>query len=542
MARGLLQAEWRLSRTRTTPAQAGGSLKAAPRRTVGIRLAGFALAFVSGAAFGQNAFESADVHASAPVANPTMRGGALRGGRFEIRTATMVDLISFAYDMESDKVIGGPNWLDWERFDVAAKAPAASTHENLVLMMQKLLADRFQLVVHKDTKPMPVYALTAGKPKMKKAVGSGDPACQSVPQKAEPYVVISCHNVTMAVFADVLQGYGRGTYLADPVVDQTGVSGAWDFDLKFTARNRLAQAGSDGISLFDAVDKQLGLKLEAKKAPLAVLIVDSVNEKPTPNEPGVITKIPAAPPAEFEVATIKPSAPDATGQNGRIQNGRLDLQSFTLKQMIQLAWDLGNNDEMVVGFPKSAESAHYDVAAKVNAKAEDIDTDSLRLMLRGLLEERFGLKAHMEDRPVSAFTMTAAKQTKLQKADPQNRTSCKSGAGASPMLNRLITCQNMNMTQFAATLQDMANGYVKAPIRDATGIEGFFDFSVNFSGVGLLPGARFDPNAASGATDPNGSLTLPEALQKQLGLKLEMGKRPLPVLVIDHVEDKPSAN
>ena len=76
-----------------------------------------------------------------------------------------------------------------------------------------------------------------------------------------------------------MRGYGGGTYLADPVVDQTGLSGAWDFDLKFTPRNRLAQAGSDGISLFDAVDKQLGLKLEAKKAPLAVLIVDSVNRE-----------------------------------------------------------------------------------------------------------------------------------------------------------------------------------------------------------------------------------------------------------------------
>ncbi len=481
-----------------------------------------------------------------------MRGGALRGGRFEVRTATMVDLISLAYEMESDKVLAGPSWLDWDRFDVAAKAPPATTRENLNLMLQKLLAERFQLVVHKDTKPMPAYALTVGKgkPKMKEGTGSGEPGCQGVPQKPEPgtvpYVVISCHNVTMAAFADVLAGYARGIYFADPVVDQTGLSGAWDFDLKFTQRNRLAQAGSDGITLFDAVDKQLGLKLEAKKAPLAVLIVDSVNQTPTPNEAGVVTKIPPAPPAEFEVATIKPSPPDATGpNNGRIQNGRLDLHNFTLRQLIQIAWEIGNNDEMVVGVPKSAESARYDVVAKVatsgTVKAQDIDDDSLNLMLRSLLADRFGLKTHMEDRPVSAYTMTAGKQTKLQKADPQNRTGCKSGAGTNPMLNRLITCQNMNMAQFAVMLQDMANGYVRAPIKDATGIEGNFDFSVNFSGVGLLPGRAFDPNAA-GTTDPNGSLTLPEALQKQLGLKLEMGKRPLPVLVIDHVEDKPSDN
>ena len=99
------------------------------------------------------------------------------------------------------------------------------------------------------------------------------------------------------------------------------------------------------------------------------------------------------------------------------------------------------------------------------ANAQDIDDDTLLLMLRGLLAERFGLKAHMENRSVSAYTMTAAKQTKLQKADPQNRTSCKSGGGTNPVLNRLITCQNMNMTQFAAILQNMASGYVHAPIK-----------------------------------------------------------------------------
>ena len=522
---------------------------------------GLWIALLSSATFCQStdnssAFDSADVHVSPPSTNPTMRGGALRGGRYEVRTATMVELISTAYDMEQDKILGGPSWLDWDRFDVLAKAPQATTQENLNRMLQNLLADRFKLVVHKDTKPMPAFVLTVGKskPKMKEvtkeASGSGQSGCQGVPQNPAPgtvpYQMVSCHSVTMAAFADVLRGFGGGTYLPDPVVDKTGLEGAWDFELKWTARNRLAQAGPDGITLFDAVDKQLGLKLEAQKTPLPVLIVDSVNQKPTPNDPGVTTKIPPPPPTEFEVANIKLSAPDATGQNGRMQNGRLDLQNFTLKQLIQVAWELGNNDDMVAGLPKSAESARYDVVAKVATSgpvnAQDIDGDTLRLMLRGLLAERFGLKTHMEDRPVSAYTMTAAKQTKLQKADPQNRTNCKSGAGTNPMLNRLITCQNMNMTQFAATLQNMAGGYVRAPIKDATGLEGYWDFSVNFSGVNLLPGARFDPNASSGASDPNGSMTLPEALQKQLGLKLEMEKRPIPVLVVDHVEDKPTEN
>ena len=105
-------------------------------------------------------------------------------------------------------------------------------------------------------------------------------------------------------------------------------------------------------------------------------------------------KIPEPLPAEFEVATIKPTAPGVTGQNGRLQAGRLDLQNFTLKQMIQLAWELGNNDEFLVGLPKSSESEHWDVAGKAvsagTADGQDIDFDTLRLMLQGLLAERFG--------------------------------------------------------------------------------------------------------------------------------------------------------
>ena len=500
-----------------------------------------------------SAFEFADVHVSAPSTNPTMRGGALRGGRYEIRTATMVELISVAYDIETDKVLGGPNWLDWERFDVVASAPQSATQRDLRLMLQQLLADRFKLEIHKDTRLMPAFALSAGKgkPTMKAASGDGQPACQSVPQKTAPgatvqYLWISCRNVTMAVFADVLRGAGGNTYLADPVVDQTGLKGGWDFELKWTPRPRLAQAGADGITLFDAIEKQLGLRLEARKALLPVLRIESVNERPTPNAPGVAAVIPPARLAEFEVASIKPSAPDAVGFSLRMENGRMSLRNVTLKQLIQSAWDLSKNDEMIVGLPKSADADRFVVTAKVavfgSGNVPTVDEDTLRLMLRGLLAERFGLKAHLEERPVEAYTLTALKKTNLQKADPQNRTHCKSGAGAgsNPMLNRGITCQNMSMAQFAAALESLAPNYVLTPVKDATGLEGYWDFSFNFSAVNLLPGNRFDPNAASGTSDPNGAVTLQEALEKQLGLTLGREKRPLPVLVVDHVEEKPT--
>jgi uncharacterized protein (TIGR03435 family) len=332
------------------------------------------IALFSSVAFGQTSsptFEFADVHVSAPSNNPTLRGGALRAGRFEVRTATMVDLISRAYGMKSDKVLGGPNWLDWDRFDVAAKVPQGTKQDELNQMLQNLLADRFKLVVHKDSKPMPAYALTVGKdnkPKMKQASGGGQPDCHPVQNAALGGPLqqsISCHNMTMEIFAQVLFGYEGQTYLADPVVNKTGLTGEWDFDVHWTRRQLLAQQGSNAITLFDALNKQLGLKLDAQTLPLPVLVVDSVNETPTPNAPGVEARIPNPPLAEFEVATIKPSSPDARGQNLRLQNGRVDVSNYPLKQLIERAWQINNNnDEMIVGLPKSADT-RYDIAAKV---------------------------------------------------------------------------------------------------------------------------------------------------------------------------------
>jgi uncharacterized protein (TIGR03435 family) len=526
------------------------------------------LALLSGAAFGQSAetppvFEIADVHASAHSTRTYMTGGVLRGGRYDLRNATMVDLIATAYGVESDKVLGGPIWLETDRFDVIAKAPAATSPETVKLMLQALLADRFKLVFHKDTKPMPAYSLTVGKgkPKLKEAAGSGNSGCQGQPPQnpqpgTVPYVMVSCRNMTMEAFAQNLR-FMANAYIASPVVDSTGLKGSWDFDLKWTGRALLPQAGADGITIFDAVDKQLGLKLELQKVPTPVIVVDSVNQKPADNPPGVTQNLPPPPPAEFEVADIKPSMPGANPM-GRIQpGGRVNLQGFTLKMLITIAWDI-NGDDMLVGAPKWLDSARFDVVAEASTSgpSPNIDIDDLRLMLRALLADRFKLATHNEDREISAYTLVAAKP-KLNKADPLNRTGCKEGAppdakdprDANPVLARLVTCQNMTMAQFAEQLQGIAPGYIHSPVVDATGLEGAWDFTLSFSPVGLFQtgGARVgDPGQPSGAaptaSDPSGALSAFDAVSKQLGLKLEMHKRPVPVLVIDHVDEKPTEN
>lgn len=340
-----------------------------------------------------------------------------------------------------------------------------------------------------------------------------------------------------------------------PVIDSTGLEGFWDFDLKWSYRMSLAQAGSDGVTIFDALDKQLGLKLESQKAPAPVIVVDTVNRAPSANPAGVATSLPPGPPPEFEVADIKPSMPDAR-QNARLQNGRLDVQAFPMKNMIMLAWDM-NGDELLAGAPKWIESARFDIVAKATTSGpqEQVDLETLRLMLRSLLIDRFKMATHFEDRPVNAYSLIAVKP-KLQKADPSNRTRCKEGPppggkdprDTSPILSRLLTCQNTTMAQFADQLQNLAPGYIHTPVIDATGLDGAWDFTLNFSPAGMLQnagtrggdGAQQNSNPTS--SDPNGALTLFDAVNKQLGLKLEMQKRPYPVLIIDHIEEKPTDN
>jgi uncharacterized protein (TIGR03435 family) len=508
------------------------------------------------------AFELADVHVRARTSNPSpfWSGGVLRGGRYDLRNATMLDMIQLAYDMtDADRILGGPNWLERDRFDIVAKAPAATPPDTVRLMLQGLLADRFKLVLHPDTRPMAGYALTAGKgkPKMKEASAPG--GCQPGPPSAPggvPTIVVVCRGVTMEAFARLLRDVAGG-YLTQPVIDMTALKGLWDFELKWTPRGTLAQAGADGISIFDAVDRQLGLKLDPQRVSTAVLVVDSVNQKPTDNPSGVAQSLPAPPPAEFDVADIKLSPPD-TPHDVRLQpGGRLDAKGVTLKEMIRVAWDL-NDDELLAGEPKWLDSTRYTMLAKTSSvvtgpgNVPRMDFDDVRLMLRALLAERFKLTTHVEERPVTAYTLLADKP-KLTKADPANRTGFKEGPAPdgkdarNTMLSRMVTARNMTMAQFAEDLQRMAPGYIHTPVVDATGIDGAFDFTLTFTPIGALNRARPGgdppaPGAAPAAVDPSGGLSLFDAVNKQLGLKLEMRKRPMPVLVIDHVEEKPIDN
>src|SRR5262245_16825011 len=506
---------------------------------------GLVLLALSSIAYGQSRenspqFEIADVHTSVPGLFPEMAGGTLRDGRYEIRNATMVDLIRTAYGVTADKVSGGPNWLETDRFDVIAKAPDGATAQTAKVMLQNLLADRFKLTIHNDNKPLPVFVLTVGKngPKLKAASGSGQSGCRPQPQTPQPGVinqqVVSCNDLTMAVFAERLRQMAGG-YLDKPVVDATNLEGSYDLDIKWTARGLLASAGSEGISIFDAVDKQLGLKLEQQNMPSTVIVGDSVNQKQTDILPDVAKILPDTP-VDFEVAEIKPADPNSQGIAVRYTpGGRIDAMG-SIKDLIAIAMQIPPNlvADLLYGVPKEMESNRYSILAKLPStgigaatRVNGQDTPppfSVALqMLHNLLKEKFKLAAHTENREVTAYALTAKGETKLKKADGSQRANCRQTPGAVPAgVGPMIawTCQNTTLADLAKNLETWAGGYIDHPTIDMTDIKGGYDFVLMWTPRGALdaPGRPSEgasaPAGGGAAADPNG-MSLFEAIEKQ---------------------------
>jgi uncharacterized protein (TIGR03435 family) len=547
-----------------------------------------AILSIGGPAFGQPAgkapepeagpkFEIAGIHPSPVVRNPNFRNLAPHGGRYEIRNATMVDLIRTAYNMSSDRIVGGPNWLELDRFDVAAKLPVETTVEERRQMLQALLSERFKLVQHNDTKPLPVYALTVAKKlTLKESDGDGQAGCKPETASGPPgeggmritmngatlnlglgmSIHMVCRNMTMAAFAGSIRGMiGSPDLGSSPVMDETGLKGAWNFDFRYSLQFFGPMPGNDSerISMAAGLEK-LGLKLEQKLVPMPVLVVDSVNRKPSPDPPEVAEALPPIPvPTEFEVADIKQTDPSVRGGRFNFQpGGRFVAQAISLRVLIMNAFNVRGRGEEIVGLPPFADSERYDITAKapsMGGQAPAIDFESSAPMLRSLLAERFKMTFHTEPRKVAAYSLIAPKP-KLKKADPDARSSCKqtNNPPGAPAGSIMFSCQNVSMAYFADRLQNVGFGQIAWPVEDATGLEGGYDLALTFSpnaGMNFGPGpGRGGPageNAVPTASDPTGGVTLFDAIEK-LGLKLEQRKREMPVIVIDHLEPKPTEN
>lgn len=499
-------------------------------------------------------FEMVDVHAN-PTVFLTMEGGAMREDRYALHQATLLDLISTAWGVRPERVVGGPSWLNLDRFDVIAQAPAGTPPASMPAMLRKVLADRFGLKVHEDKRPLPGFILSAEKhPLLKAAEDSDDPGCKwrylTAEQRAASQPTYICHGVTMDEFTAKLAGGLDESYVDAPVTNETGLAGRWDFSLQWTNQWWLLSKRAEGPTLFEAIEKQMGLKLETRDVPMDAIVVDSVNRTPTANLPGVREKLwPAH--LQFEVATIRPTEPGTVAQgDGFEPGGRINMRAATLATLLRGGWTARSHD-MVAGVPDWFDQDRFDFIAKMPSAMvaagpgrAPVDVTALRLMWQALLHDRFGMVWHYEDRPADVLAIVAHKP-KLEKADPQARSACRRktvNTGGAPAY--AWTCRNITMDEFARKIDQQMVGFdLSHPVVDATGIEGSWDFTVTWTPPRLMASAAPANNGGQAmAPDPTGTMTFEEALDKELGLKMEVQKRVIPVLVIDHVNRKPTDN
>jgi uncharacterized protein (TIGR03435 family) len=278
--------------------------------------------------FGQSgthpAFEVATIkrNASAQDAATGRRGVAYKpGGRIIATNAPLRLLIQFAYaahdspyqghsdPLGASQVIGGPAWIDSDGYDIEAKPESNTDQKHAWLMLQTLLADRFRLTLHRETRELPVYNLTAKKTGLKLPPAK-DITCRSFLPGTTPQPLLGtsdCGYAPLFLSSTELQIEGRKLHMADlvrglaralgrPVLDKTGFTGEFDIDLNYTDEDIMKSAGSaapddaggnrlragPNLSLVFAAMDQLGLKLQPAKGPVEVLVVDHA-ERPTPN-------------------------------------------------------------------------------------------------------------------------------------------------------------------------------------------------------------------------------------------------------------------
>lgn len=235
---------------------------------------------------GRPVFEVASIKPSHNTAGPNRNDIAPGGQRFTATNSSLKLLIMIAYDVSDRQVSDGPGWLNSEFYDVEAKAERPATRQQIHLMLQSLLADRFKLRIRKQTREVPMYVLTAenyqshlrentsgGESRVKRG-GGGQLLFENAPMSQVTWFLSS--------------------RLRSEVVDKTGLTGKYDFEItpvptgpenpEPTADSAVFMPpGSDGPSVFmTLIQQQLGLKMTATKGPLEILVVDRA-ERPSAN-------------------------------------------------------------------------------------------------------------------------------------------------------------------------------------------------------------------------------------------------------------------
>ena len=233
----------------------------------------FVLALLAAAA--EPSFEVASLKPSPPIPlgqNYNANLGTARFGEVTLSNATLVDCIKFAYGLASDEQVSGPEWVKSKevRFEIAAKAAASAPRDQLLLMLRSLLAERFHLVMHTEPRPMFHYALVVGKSGSKMKAVVPDPANSHMTYRLAS---ITHNQISMGTLAMLLSRQMR-----ELVLDETGLKGVYEIKLEWRP-----DADETGPTVFSAVQDQLGLKLESRKGPVDVMVIDRADRTPVGN-------------------------------------------------------------------------------------------------------------------------------------------------------------------------------------------------------------------------------------------------------------------
>jgi uncharacterized protein (TIGR03435 family) len=519
----------------------------------------------------------ADVHAAPyrPSINYTVNAGHRR---IDIRNATLVNLIDFAHGIEDDdgredaSIAGGPSWLDFDRFDVAAMVPSLqpeipdngqpnygmyphSPYGTVRPVVERILEERFHLKYHNEGRPLPGYVVTVAKdgPKLAEAKDPTEPGgCQGAREKDNPgRVTTTCTSETTGEFLTLIGGTFR-----HPLLDHTGLTKPYDFTLRFSSEQLSTR--QDSINAYiEELNKQLGIVMTLGDVPQPAIVVDHVDRTPTANPPETAKLMPATPELESEVASIRVA--DATEPQAQMRptGSQITLSNFSLEQLVVEAWQLPTG-AMLGDVPPWLDRVRYTIVAKlppeVDGRTLVQHQDPLDSMLRKLLVDRFQIQSHWGEQTADGYVLLAG-TPRMKKADPSSRTYCKYGPAEgekdvrrvdSPF-NGMFHCQNVTMAQFADLLSAVARGDIKNRVVDKTGLTDSYVFSVSYTGAGRLrlqeaAGQAAARQAGDATAGPVEGLAIDDAMRKELGVRLEKQPLPLPFLILDHIDKTPTEN
>ena len=519
----------------------------------------------------------ADAHVAPyrPSINVTVNAGH---GRVDIRNATIVNLIDFAHGVEDDdgredaSIVGGPSWLDFDRFDEAAIVPSLEAaipdigqpnygmyghgqYDAVRPVVERILEERFHLKYRNELRPLPGYVVTVAKDGLKLAEAKDPTAtggCLAAREKDNPArVTTTCRSETVGQFLTLIGGTFR-----HPLLDRTGLTKAYDFTLRFTSEQLSTR--QDSINAYiEEMNKQLGIVVTLGDVPQPALVVDHVDRTPAANPPETAKLLPATPEFESEVASIRVAAATEAQAQMHPTGSQITLSNYSLEQLVVEAWQLPNG-AMLGNVPPWLDRVRYTILAKlppeVDGRTLVQHQDPLDSMLRKLLTDRFHIQSHWGEQTADGYVLLAG-TPRMKKADPSSRTYCKYGPAEgekdvrrvdSPF-NGMFHCQNVTMAQFADLLSAVARGDIKNRIVDKSGLTDSYDFTLSYTTGSRLRVQEAAAQAAAGksgdaATEPVQGLGIEDAVRKELGVRLEKQPLPLPFLILDHVDQTPTEN